>query len=100
MKKIVTIFIILLIISVYTFFLSYWAGSYLMLEPDWQEKVVLTPDSVKDPRDIYFFDKWVFAFQAYPARTIIFLLSASAVVGFCVFFVRKFIRKRKNNQEI
>ncbi|AUJ24882.1 MULTISPECIES: DUF4306 domain-containing protein [Virgibacillus] len=100
MKKTVILFLIVLFISVYTCFLTYWSGSYVVLDPNWQEQTVLTPESVQDPRDIYVIDKWIYAFKMYPVRSITFLLSASGVIGFCTYFVRKFIRKRKNGNTL
>ncbi|MGX4670876.1 DUF4306 domain-containing protein [Cerasibacillus sp. JNUCC 74] len=99
MKKI-AIFILLIGITIYTFFLSYWTGSYLMLEPNWKDIVVFTPETVTDRRDIYLLDKLIFAFKAQPLASITFLLSGIAVIGFCIYFYRRFREKQNQKKEI
>lgn len=65
MKRIL-IFILLLPVFAYSFFTTSWTGSYIMLEENWKEHVVFTPDSVQEAKQIYEIDKYLYALKYQP----------------------------------
>ncbi|MCC2249892.1 YjdJ family protein [Virgibacillus sp. AGTR] len=97
MKKII-VFIVLLIVSIYTLFLTSWTGSYLMLEHNWQNKTIFTPEDVSDPRDIYFIDQWLYAFTIQPITSTIFIIASIVVVSMIIFHFRKRRKKKKQDE--
>ncbi|QNK89582.1 DUF4306 domain-containing protein [Sporosarcina sp. resist] len=95
MKKII-IFIFLLLAFVYSFFLTSWSGSYIMIEEDWKNHIVFTPEKVTEPQQIYEIDKFVYAFKIDPLLSMVCVLSFLTLIGFIVFWIsKKFHHKTK-----
>ncbi|CDQ38171.1 DUF4306 domain-containing protein [Virgibacillus salexigens] len=99
MKKIIP-FLILVLIMIYTFFLTSWIGSYLMLEENWKEFVVFTPQSVTDRNDIYLLDQWIYAFNVRPVPSYTFIVSLFLVISISIYYLRKRKRKQKAKKDI
>lgn len=55
MKRII-IFILLIPIFAYSFFATSWTGSYIMLEEDWKNHIVFTPENAKRVQE---FKRWL-----------------------------------------
>ncbi len=95
MKKLI-IFIFLLLAFVYSFFLTSWAGSFIMIEEDWKNDIVFTPEKVTEPQQIYEIDKFIYAFKIDPLLSIVCVLSFLMIIGFIVFWIsKKFHHKTK-----
>jgi hypothetical protein len=75
-----------------SFFILSLTGSYLTLEPNWQEKVVFTPTETANPEQIYFVDKLIYAFPFHPWVGIACFLSFATIIGLLIYWIMKKVR--------
>lgn len=85
----VIIFIILLLVFAYSFFVTSWTGSYMMLEEDWEKNIVFTPEKATEPQQIYEVDKFIYAFKYEPMISIVCVLSFLSLIGFVILWISK-----------
>lgn len=95
MKKLI-IFIFLLIAFAYSFFLTSWAGSYIMIDENWKNHIVFTPEKATEPQQIYEIDKFIYAFKTDPLLSMVCVLSFLTLIGFIVFWISKKFRQNKS----
>ncbi|WP_051291632.1 DUF4306 domain-containing protein [Fictibacillus gelatini] len=83
------LFIMLLPIFAFSFFATTWTSSYLMLDEDWRNEIVFTPESVTEPDQIYDVDKFIYAFKCEPIMTAVCLLSFLLLMGLIIYWIGK-----------
>lgn len=96
LKKLL-IFIILLPVFFYTLVGTSWIGSYIMLEGNWKEHIVFTPETATEPQQIYEIDKFIYAFKYQPMVCIICILSFLILIGIIISWISRKFRHRPKN---
>lgn len=86
------VFILLLPVFVFSFFATSWTGSYIMIEEDWKEHMVFTPEHSIEPRQIYEIDKFFYAFKYQPVIGIVCILSFFILIGIIISWISKKFR--------
>ncbi|QGQ45895.1 DUF4306 domain-containing protein [Metabacillus sediminilitoris] len=91
MKRLI-VFILLLPVCVFSFFSTSWTGSYMMIEEDWKEHIVFTPENSIKPQQIYEIDKYFYAFKYQPVISIVCILSFLILIGIIISWISKKLR--------
>jgi len=92
MKRLITGVILFLIFG-FSYFLTSWNASYLMVEDNWKSKLTFTPKSITNPKDIYEIDKFIYAYEVQPLLSIVCFLSLIALITFLVIQLYKIVKR-------
>ncbi len=65
-----------------------------MIEEDWKNDIVFTPEKTIEPQQIYEIDKFIYAFKIEPMLSIVCVLSFLMIIGFIVFWISKKFRHK------
>ncbi|WP_226665270.1 DUF4306 domain-containing protein [Metabacillus litoralis] len=95
MKKLL-LFIILLPVFLYCFYATSWSASYLMVEEDWKNQIVFTPNTNSDPQQIYEVDKFIYAFKIQPMISVICVLSFVGLISIITLWIINNLKSKTN----
>ena len=65
-----------------------------MLEENWKNHIVFTPEKATEPQQIYEIDKFIYTFKYEPMMSIVCVLSFLVIIGIIVFWFSKNLRHK------